>query len=111
MSFEGYVQAICETGHYFEHDAYCDDGDRKCHCGVKSAWTNLVDDTNCDAFGEIAFSVLEEKLQIEPERVEKCSLGHMHCVAEAIFRIPSEEEVVMMRTSSHLAAMDKMGQR
>ena len=45
MSFEGYYQHLCENGHYWCCDAYCDN-DTCNECGGNSVWENLVDQTN-----------------------------------------------------------------
>lgn len=56
MSFEGYTQHICQNGHYGlePYDYAGDQPEWTCdECGAKSAWSNLVDDTNCDNLGYI----------------------------------------------------------
>ena len=46
MSYEGYEEFICETGHYFTEDCYAPNP-RKCiFCDSKIEWCNSVDQTN-----------------------------------------------------------------
>jgi len=55
MSFEGFYQLSCEEGHYWnacygygeEEMELCPD------CNKKPVFRNLVDDTNCDNYGEL----------------------------------------------------------
>lgn len=96
MSYEGYTQNLCANGHYYVsgEGIYNDVG--PCQCGALAAFTNHVDDTNCDEYGIIPTTVFTTLL-LEEEKVETCNLGHVHVVAEAVYRIPSEEEAKAMR--------------
>lgn len=95
MSYEGHVQCICPTGHYFTADAYdkavCDE------CGCPAAWSNGVDDTNCDSNGEIPLDLLIKHYQVTPEEYRTCDMGHSHRVQEPVFRIPTQEETEALR--------------
>ena len=55
MSFEGYYQFICPEGHYWADDALISDMNSVIcpECESGPAWSNLVDDTNADANGEV----------------------------------------------------------
>lgn len=49
MSYEGYEQCLCATGHLFEFDCYQapDLNKFRCnHCGQAIVWANNVDETN-----------------------------------------------------------------
>lgn len=93
MSYEGYVQGICQNGHlnrYAEHygsEPYiCPD------CKSDLAWQNAVDQTNCDEWGFIPPSEFA-KLLISAEKRQTCNLGHQHVVHHAIYRRPKEGEL------------------
>lgn len=79
MSFEGYYQQICPNGHYYTCDVYtvgpCSD------CGEGAAWSNLVDETNCDSVGEIPLHLLSKHFEIKP----------------GVFKVPSREETEPLR--------------
>lgn len=94
MSYEGYEQCICKSGHYFEnHDIYGMDGEANCpHCKEPAAWVNSVDDTNCESSGIIPEELLRKRFLLTAEIVGKCDMGHMHTVKEAVFRIPTQDE-------------------
>lgn len=83
MSYEGYEQWLCENGHYFNFDCY--DRPRwetwRCpHCNAKAAWTNSVDETNCEPVG-----YRELKMITGPKcRKCKCDLA----VEPAIYEVP-----------------------
>src|ERR1700744_2306542 len=92
MSYEGRVQFICENGHL---DTVSEPygGEVQCPtCKGKVAWENSVDDTNCDAYGLIPDEEFA-KVLVEPEVVEYCNLGHRHVTADAVYRIPKEDEL------------------
>lgn len=50
MSYEGFVEFICEKGHYSTYDAYEEDSDKCRHCGSKMKYRHSVDQTN--GYGE-----------------------------------------------------------
>src|SRR5690348_692216 len=92
MSYEGYEQNICANGHlYNSNDVYhMGDSHAACpHCDAACAFSNSVDDTNCNSFGII----LDWSSFLVTEAVfEKCNIGHQHLVTEAVYRIPTKEE-------------------
>ncbi len=96
MSYEGYVQGICENGHLTHFQEPYIWGDSKPHacevCEASIAWHNPVDQTNCDDFGIIPQSEFD-KLLVEAEIVETCSLGHQHVTKQAVYRIPTDNEL------------------
>ncbi len=88
MSFEGHYEGICKNGHSVVWDAY-DDGESCSLCGAPMGWTNLVDDTNCEATGEMPDAFWHE-LQETTATVETCNLGHQH-VTPGLFRLPTPD--------------------
>lgn len=66
MSYEGHVQHWCKNGHYWEtgydYGALNEEEIKVDHtcpdCGEMSVFQNDVDDTNCDAWGEIPAQLL-----------------------------------------------------
>lgn len=47
MSYEGYVEYLCEKGHYFSFDCYDDPDKPACpRCGGPPVWKHSVDQTN-----------------------------------------------------------------
>ena len=101
MSYEGRIQVICQNGHYGVREASynLDDEEAPCHCGAELAWTNAVDDTNCEAWGEIPEAILQKEFMVSDEVVETCNLGHKHITKERVYRIPSGEETSALRTA------------
>lgn len=91
MSYEGYVQQLCTNGHYSQADAYAD-GFACVDCGAEIAWTNAVDETNCDSFGYIPPEEFK-KILVKEETVEVCNLGHAHITSPAVYRIPAKDEL------------------
>jgi hypothetical protein len=52
MSYEGYTQRLCATGHLEDVDCY-PNFDDKCSCGAFIVFKNMVDETNgCAAINE-----------------------------------------------------------
>ena len=101
MSYEGYVQKLCQAGHYSTIDAHSDDTDSECSvCGKPFVWTNEVDDTNCDAVGYIPMELLlvkkghtvTEKSIVDGQAV----INTKKYISE--YRIPSEAETMALRT-------------
>jgi hypothetical protein len=96
MSYEGRLQLICANGHRYEtQDVYDTDGE-PCHCGARSIWSNSIDDTNCEAVGEIPEDAWKTFL-LTPEVEETCNLGHTHVIREATYRVPTKEERAAVR--------------
>jgi hypothetical protein len=90
MSFEGYYQVLCGRGHYHRADCYswphderhpwaCDSPVDGQPCGAPVGWDNLVDDTNCDAYGRV------EMVQITDPVIKRCNLGHDHVWSAATY--------------------------
>lgn len=91
MSYEGREQIICEDGHYSEIDAFyafvTDQGLEawRCPapCNKRAVWTNSIDETNCDAYGEVELTVKE------PPKSCRCrDCGDKHIVMKATYHIP-----------------------
>lgn len=99
MSYEGHHQCICENGHYeTQPENYSSNLDPCHYCGAKIAWSNPVDDTNCDSVGYIPHEVLDAQFLSQPQETETCNMGHEHVKREAIYRIPTREETDPLRT-------------
>ena len=97
MSFEGFYQCFCKNGHLVEIDAY-DYDSGPCHvCGAEFEVKILVDDTNGERSGVISKKALKS-LVISPEVKQLCNLGHWHVVNQAVYRIPSPEELQSLRS-------------
>lgn len=96
MSYEGHTQVICEKGHYGVAGAFGED--YTCHvCGSPAAWTNEVDDTNCDSYGEIPLESLQQFV-LEPAQFETCPhCKHSHYTTETVYRVPTHEETEPLR--------------
>jgi hypothetical protein len=100
MSYEGYIQALCENGHYnqFQDRMDVDPEAEVCHiCKSKIVWTNSVDDTNGDHWGLIPPDLFNAFLK-SPSKVETCNLGHSHVIFHEVYDIPTEEERVALRS-------------
>lgn len=95
MSYEGYIQALCEKGHYNQFPDRMDfdlESEGSCQiCGGKIVWVNSVDDTNGDAWGCIPHDLFNAFLS-SFEKVETCNLGHQHITSHATYDQPSAEE-------------------
>ena len=88
MSYEGYTQGLCQSGHHQTKDSY--ESWEPCFwCKSKITWENEVDQTNCDDVGYID---LDKHFLSVAAEFETCNLGHEHQVKQAVYRIPSEEE-------------------
>ena len=110
MSYEGYVQFLCENGHYHtrEDDDFSYDPEKEkviCNgqdiyskelgiCHAAMAWSNSVDETNCDGVGYVPM----ESLLIQAEETQVCNLNHSHVISEAVYRIPTKEETKALQT-------------
>lgn len=87
MSFEGYYQLLCENKHYQEEDCYsyrqnvftCGDLVDGQPCEASIAWSNLVDDTNCDGYGKI------EVIRLTEPETKRCDLECDHIWTAATF--------------------------
>ncbi|MBI3632293.1 MAG: hypothetical protein HY225_02500 [Candidatus Vogelbacteria bacterium] len=103
MSYEGYVQVLCENGHYHAFDAYDDvvsnsidwaqfngyggvDQERKpwaCFCGKDMVWVNNVDETNCESAGYV-----ELEVQTEAKFCTCVDCGNKHVTEAMTYKIP-----------------------
>jgi len=96
MSFEGYTQRICKNGHYYEADVY--QTEQSCpHCKAEAAWENLVDQTNCEDAGLISRDQIIAMLLDKGPVLCRCECGHSHTKEQAVFKIPTPEEVQQLR--------------
>ncbi len=101
MSYEGYVQCICKSGHYEEQpEPYGEELAPCCVCEADIAWANRVDQTNCDNYGEIPFRVIHEKFLVCSAITQTCNLGHKHVISEEVFRVPTQDETDPLRVYS-----------
>jgi hypothetical protein len=96
MSFEGFYQTICVSGHYNSTtDAYCFDNpeeDYLClYCKGKLAWWNLVDVTNgsWDGEGNRIDGYIEVEC-IEQNICECPTCGVKHRAKAPVFAVPKE---------------------
>lgn len=102
MSYEGYVQVLCEDGHLNEHPYdYSGDGTdggygKNFLCSTDGCmraqvfWnhvneTNGPDDSEKYCPGHMEFEIVKERV------FEKCNLGHMHLISEDTYKIPDEQ--------------------
>ena len=100
MSFEGYYQVICRSGHASTRSLWEEvDSTTDCDfCLDKLVWRNLVDETNGSHDGEERIDGYVE-LQIVKETISethKCSCGKdvYHIVSEntmPIYKIPKDK--------------------
>ncbi len=99
MSYEGFVQQICEKGHFSGRD--CMDDNAACRiCGGKLVWENNVDQTNWEDFGYIRQEDMK-KFVIQEEVIEICShCGQNKQVSPTLYRPPTPEETAENRTMS-----------
>ena len=95
MSYEGYVQRICEAGHLSRADAY--DDPSTCFCGHKVVFRNSVDQTNGDDMGIIPAFELQKLLLSREERTACPTCGACKVTQQALYRVPSEGELKFMR--------------
>lgn len=93
MSYEGYCQCLCANGHYFVDDGRGDVESTCPECKSTVAWSNGVDDTNCDSYGEIDM----EMLIAQRAGTATCNLGHVHETSPAIYRIPTPRRTKELR--------------
>lgn len=86
MSFEGYYQILCKTGHagYLDVHSTCNEGDWRCPvCGEKAIWWNTVNTTNGEQEGYVE---LEEKTPNVMCTCKDCK--QVHVKEPATFKIP-----------------------
>jgi hypothetical protein len=97
MSYEGYVQLLCEKGHYRTCDCSEIDKPTVCpSCKSKWIWQNNVDTTNgsydVDSEGGEDTSVrIDGYVELEanePIITHTCSCGNVHMSKKATYKIP-----------------------
>jgi len=80
MSYEGYVQYWCKSGHYWAADCYSPEP--YCPiCKEKAIFENGVDETNCESVGFIF-----------PELREECICPTCKRPIKRLYKIPKKEE-------------------
>lgn len=93
MSYEGYVEGLCEDGHYHSWDCW-DDPPLQCNaptgkntmCGKTWVWSNPVDQTN--GSGEEFEAKLEVFEEVKTETCPTCN--HTEIVAAIRYKIPED---------------------
>jgi len=95
MSYEGYVEQLCQIGHYKVNDAY--ETDYHCHCGEEIVWNNHVDVTNGASFPYIGFLKIKEEL----EEVEDCPTCKRAIQDIITYNIPTEDEMKSYEEAKH----------
>jgi hypothetical protein len=84
VSYEGYVEWLCERGHKSTTDAYSDDP-LKCSCGARYVWRHAVDQTNGECYDDHGKPIASTP----PYPLEEIGTEE-RIVYVPIFRIPSE---------------------
>lgn len=112
MSFEGYYQMWCKNGHCWEQP-YDYDGLTEeewaveCKyddCGKQAVMVNLVDDTNCDRYGEIPMQFLFLDKQKHDVYVVPKMVIVGHCLNETKTPITYHFHLDGMRISHHIGS-------
>ncbi len=98
MSYEGYEQLLCASGHYWTEDVHYH-GELTCNaCKQPPVWRNDVDETNGEGAGYINMA----DLLVSEATFDECShCGHRSELQPARYRIPSEEETHRLRLIFH----------
>jgi hypothetical protein len=108
MSYEGYEQVLCENGHLSVVDAYNDLQMFLCSCGAKAAWSNSVDQTNCEEVGLINM----ERLLVREAKYETCDkCKHSKLVFAPVYRIPGEHETKALQTREVISSSGEIETR
>lgn len=95
MSYEGYVQRLCENGHFSVVDAFSQEASACSACGKAFVWTNDVDETNGDSWGFIDV----ERFRTSSTETKTCDMGHVHFVEHPpVYRIPTNTETTASRS-------------
>lgn len=88
MSFEGYYQLLCASGHYWTEDVYSVSSPERsiCEiCGKHAVWSNLVDLTNGRSEGCVELELLTG------DQWCTCKVcGNEHTSNNAIYKVPEE---------------------
>lgn len=109
MSYEGHVEAICKHGHLYQYNAYADisgdDRGRVCPaikdgkiCGAEAIFTNDVDDTNGEEYGNILQKDYD-KFKLTDREMEECPCcKHSKLVNSETYSIPKKKDKRLLRT-------------
>lgn len=99
MSFEGYYQCLCKKGHRVSLDCWSEPDEEVCyHCKEPIVWQNLVDQTNGEEVGFIPDNSFKTLL-VKDVVTETCiCCGNMKILEPATYRIPTEDELLNLRT-------------
>jgi len=88
MSYEGREISICEKGHLIYSGCdYSFDGPEPCHCGAQIVWFRMVDDTNCEAYGDFPIGVFKIKTSEVTNTCPTCQ--HTTLIEDATYEIPT----------------------
>lgn len=90
MSFDGYCEYLCSTGHYWRVFIPCWDDliDPVCpHCEASPRWSRIVDRTHGEDVE--APSPSPAITLVEPAETAICNLGHVHEIAPARYTLIS----------------------
>lgn len=106
MSYEGRTQCFCRVGHLTVRDAYdsytdgfknkntCSAIRNSERCGEPIVLENEVDDTNCEAYGEIPRAILLALMK-EPAKVDMT--GKPRRTDDETYEIPTPQELNYIR--------------
>src|SRR5574337_345021 len=95
MSYEGYVQLLCEKGHYFTEDYYIfglsEDDDWRCGvCGGHLAWWNCVDLTNGNYEDGIDSKRIDGYVELEIDQIPATCPTCGQTVEHPNYKIPKD---------------------
>ena len=85
MSYEGYVQYLCEKGHYSSEDCYMEELQKCPICGKKIVWRNGVDVTN-GSFDTHNGERIDGYVELEIKSQRKCK--ECGSILETQYHIP-----------------------
>jgi len=91
MSYEGYVQLLCEEGHQTSYGVYDYDRDKLCRCGAKFVWRNSVDVTNNEWSQDEEGNMVrcDGYVALEVESYDRCECCNH--VNEIVYKIPTDK--------------------
>ena len=88
MSYQGYVENLCQKGHLTIIDAY-DMSSKFCHCNEEFIWSNGVDQTNDSGFPYDAYEL------IESAKYSTCpTCTNTKETSPARYKIPSTKDII-----------------
>jgi len=107
MSYEGYDQHICPSGHYWTEDCYVSTG--VCpECNKLAIWQNPVDETNGTFRGDDRIDGFVDVVIKTPAKYEECpTCGHREMKEAPIFRIPDYGGHWLFENWEHLSDEDR----